>query len=110
MLQTTTVYFKKMTASKKAVVFTAEPCTAEQVNQTAGDNSVNFKLGNATVTGRSKFHNFGQQYFVQLDCTKMKPADYPKVGDAHAITISDSPVMNQKTGKEMSNLNWGYAG
>lgn len=109
-MEKTTVYFKKMTASKKAVVFTAEPCTAEQVAQSGVTNTVNFKLGGVTVTGRTKFHNFGQQYFVQLDCTKVQPSQMPKVGQPFEIVVTDTPVINQKTGEEMPNLNWGYAG
>ncbi len=104
------VFFKKMTASKKAVVFTADPCTAEQVANSGESQSVNFTLGTATVTGRKAFHNFGRQYFVQLDCTKVTPAQAPKVGDSFEITVTDKPVINQKTGKEMTNLYWGYAG
>jgi len=104
------VFFKKMTASKKAVVFTAEPCTAEQVANSGESQSVNFSLGAATVIGRKAFHNFGKQYFVQLDCTKVTPAQSPKVGDSFEITVTDKPVINQKTGKEMTNLFWGYAG
>ena len=106
----TTSYFKKITASKKAVVFTAEPCTAEQVANSGESQSVNFTLGTATVTGRKAFHNFGKQYFVQLDCTKITPAQMPKVGQPFEITVTDKPVINQKTGEAMVNLFWGYAG
>ena len=105
-----TVFFKKITASKKAVVFTAQPCTAEQVQQSGGATTVNFTLGGATVTGRAAFHNFGTQYFVQLDCTKMTPAQAPKVGAEYVVTTTDKPVINQKTGEAMPNLFWGYAG
>ena len=106
----TTVYYKKMTASKKAVVFTAEPCTAKQVADSGQSQSVNFTLGGATVIGRKAFHNFGEQYFVQLDCTKVTQQQSPKVGDSFEITVTDKPVINQKTGKKMTNLYWGYAG
>jgi len=105
-----TVYFKKITASKKAVVFCAEPCTAEQVQSSGASTTVNFTLGGATVTGRKAFHNFGQQFFVQLDCTKMTPTQTPKVGAEFVVTTTDKPVINQKTGEAMPNLFWAYAG
>jgi len=105
----TQVFFKKITASRKAVVFTATPATADQVAQSTEQTSVNFTLGGATVTGRKAFHNFGQQYFVQLDCTKMTKAQEPKVGAEFVVTVSDKPVINQKTGEAMPNLLWAYA-
>jgi hypothetical protein len=106
-----TVFFKKVTASKKAVVFCVDKPTASQVKSANGQSqTVNFKLGKATVTGRKAFHNFGKQYFVQLDCTKLTKTQLPKVGDEFQITVTDKPVMNKKTKEPMSNLYWGYAG
>ena len=106
-----TVYFKKVTAAKKAVVFCVEKPTASQVKAADGKSkTVNFKLGKQTVTGRKAFHNFGKQYFVQLDCTKLSKTQFPKVGDEFEITVTDKPVMNSKTKKAMPNLFWGYAG
>lgn len=110
MSQTTTVYFKKITASKKAVVFTAEPCTAEQVANSGQSATVNFKMGSSTVNGRARFHSFGLQYFVQLDCTKLKAEDTPKVGQSFEIVSTDKPVINNSTGEALPSLYWGYAG
>jgi len=104
------VFFKKITASKKAVVFCADKPTAQQVANAGKSQTVNFKLGGATVTGRKAFHNFGKQYFVQMDCTKMKKSEQPKVGDAYEIKVTDKPVINNQTGEAMPNLFWGYAG
>ena len=94
----TTVYFKKITQSKKGVVFCVNKPTASQVKASGKSTSVDFKMGNATVTGRKAFHNFGQQYFVQLDCSKLTKTQIPKA------------VINNSTGEAMPNLNWGYAG
>jgi len=105
-----TVFFKKITQSKKGVVFCVNKPTASQVKSSGKSTTVNFKLGGATVTGRKAFHNFGQQYFVQLDCTKLTKTQLPKVGDEFEIVTTDKPVMNQSTGEPMANLNWGYAG
>ena len=106
-----TVYFKSITQSKKGVVFCVNKPTASQVRDSKkGSTTVNFKLGGATVTGRKAFHNFGKQYFVQLDCTKLTKGQLPKVGDEFQIVPSEKPVINQQTGKPMTNLFWGYAG
>tara|TARA_R100000322_G_C5289481_1_gene152081 strand:- start:92 stop:424 length:333 start_codon:yes stop_codon:yes gene_type:complete len=106
-----TVYFKSITQSKKGVVFCVDKPTASQVKSSKlGSQTVNFKLGGATVTGRKAFHNFGKQYFVQLDCTKLTKGQLPKVGDEFQIVPSEKPVINQQTGKPMTNLFWGYAG
>ena len=106
----TTVYFKKITQSKKGVVFCVNKPTASQVQQSGKSTSVDFKMGNATVTGRKAFHNFGQQYFVQLDCSKLTKTQIPKVGTEFQIVVTDKPVINNSTGEAMPNLNWGYAG
>jgi hypothetical protein len=105
-----TVFFKKITQSKKGVVFCVNKPTAQQVAQSGKSTQVNFKLGGATVTGRKAFHNFGQQYFVQLDCSKLTKTQLPKVGDEFQIVVTDKPVINQSTGEAMPNLKWGYAG
>ena len=104
------VFFKKITASKKAVVFCETQPTAQQVAQSGVSTQVNFKLGGATVTGRKAFHNFGKQFFVQLDCTKLTKSQQPKVGDSFEIVTTDKPVINNSTGEAMPNLFWGYAG
>ena len=104
------VFFKKITASRKAVVFCVDKPSAQQVAQSGKSTTVNFKMGDATVTGRKAFHNFGTQYFVQLDCTSLNKSQQPKVGDEFTIVATDKPVVNNTTGEAMPNLFWGYAG
>lgn len=100
------VFFKKILASKKAVVFTVTPATADQVAQSTEQQSVNFTLGGANVTGRKAFHNFGLQYLAQVDCTKITKAQEPKVGQEFFVLTDDEPVISKKTGKPIANLLW----
>lgn len=102
-----TVYFKRITKSRKAVIFCAEQPTASQVKNSGKQESVNFELGGGKVTGRSAFHNFGIQYFCQMDCTKLSPKLEPKVGQAYQLVITNKPVMSQ-TGEALTNLFWAY--
>jgi hypothetical protein len=107
-MEKATVYFKKITTSRKAVIFCAEQPTASQVMNSGKQESVNFELGGGTVTARSAFHNFGIQYFCQMDCTKLAKTKEPKVGQAYQLVITNKPVMSQN-GEALTNLFWAYA-
>ena len=102
MSKKTAVYFKKVTRTRKAVVFCVEKPTAEAVKAA--------NAGGTAIKGRKAFQNFGTQYFVQMDCTKLSKSDEPKVGTEFQIVTTTKPVINQETKEELPQLFWGYVG
>ena len=108
----TAVYFKKVTRTRKAVVFCVERPTAAAVKAANAGNAgtASIQFGGTAIKGRKAFQNFGTQYFVQMDCTKLNKSDEPKVGTEFQIVTTTKPVINQETKEELPQLFWGYVG
>lgn len=110
-----TVYFKSLTQSKKGAIFTEEPATAAEVKaakaawNNRGKNTPNatLKFGSANVKCYSQSKNFGKQYFLAGDFTKVKKV--LPVGTAMNLVVTDKPVVNRTTKEAINNLSWAYA-
>ena len=102
----TAVYFKKVTRTRKAVVFCVEEPTAEAVNAANAGNAgtASIQFGGSAIKGRKAFHNFGTQYFVQMDCTKLSKSDEPKVGTQFQIVTTTEPGNYHETKQNLRQL------
>ena len=108
----TTLYFKGINKSKLGAILTENPCTAEEV-QAAKDafngksngptSALNF--GDTTVKVYKALPNFGKQYMLAGDFTKVKKP--VPVGTPVQVVASDTPVLTRE-GKVVKNLFWAH--
>ena len=110
------VHFKTLTKSKKGAIFTQLPCTATEVaaqkkawaNRGSNGPTSTLKFGSSNVKCYSALKNFGKQYFLAGDFTKVKKP--VAVGTPMELVLTDKPVINNTTKKPLANLFWAYAG
>ena len=108
-------HFKTFTQTKRGAIFTEKPATAAQVKAAKasyanrGKNKPNgsLTLGSVTAKAYTAAPNFGKQYFVAGDFTKVKK-QIP-VGTAVDLVVTDKPVVNSTTKQVIKNLFWAYA-
>jgi len=110
--ETTTLYFKGINKSKMGAIFTENPCTAAQVNQakdafngkSMGPTSA-LQFGDTTVKVYKALPNFGKQYMLAGDFSKVKKPI--TVGTPVELVTSDTPVLTRE-GKAVKNLFWAH--